>query len=74
MVFGVSRKPPESLRIGWMAAALVAAAFLGASLGLVWQSSGFGDADDKDQAETDGRGDGEAQAETPPATPSPAAD
>jgi len=31
----------EPLGVLWMAAALVAAAFLGATLGLVWQSAGF---------------------------------
>lgn len=33
----------EPLYVGWMAAALITAAFLGAALGLVWQSTGWGD-------------------------------
>ncbi len=36
------RSKREKLGTGWMALALVLAAFTGAALGLVWQSAGFG--------------------------------
>lgn len=38
MAFGSPRKPKTSLRVFLMLAALVLAAFLGGSLGLVWQN------------------------------------
>ena len=41
------RMPP--LGVFRMAAGLVAAAFTGAALGLVWQSSGLGDPDPEDE-------------------------
>ncbi len=37
----------EPLHVGWMALALVLAAFLGAALGLVWQSAGFGSGEEE---------------------------
>lgn len=42
----------EPLRVVWMAAALVTAAILGAVLGFVWQSAGFGEGE-AEQAQTD---------------------
>lgn len=44
MAIGGPRKRREPLNIWLMALALVAAAFTGAALGLVWQSSGLGGA------------------------------
>jgi len=41
----------EPLGVVWMAAALIAAAFLGAALGLVWQSAGFGETEVEAEAE-----------------------
>ena len=51
-------KPPRGERsLGgiWIALALVVAAFLGASLGMVWQSSGLGSGkkDDKEEVADD---------------------
>ena len=43
-------RPPKdkrSLGVIWIAAALAIAAFLGAAVGLVWQSSGFADRADQ---------------------------
>jgi len=42
MMLGRSGRRREPLHVWIMALALVLAAFLGAALGLVWQSSGFG--------------------------------
>lgn len=42
MALGTPGRRSEPLHVGWMALALVLAAFLGAALGLVWQSVGFG--------------------------------
>lgn len=58
-----SRPPIGVLR---MAGALVFAAFLGASLGLVWQSSGLGDPDPAEQsAGEDGARDEEEEVTVP---------
>ena len=46
MALGPSNRRNEPLYVIPMALALVLAAFLGAALGLVWQSAGFGDADE----------------------------
>ncbi|HEY6814867.1 MAG TPA: hypothetical protein VI168_04940 [Croceibacterium sp.] len=43
MALGHSGRPNEPLYVVPMALALVLAAFLGAALGLVWQSAGFGE-------------------------------
>ena len=42
MALGTSGRRNEPLYVIRMALALVLAAFLGAALGLVWQSAGFG--------------------------------
>ena len=42
MTLGSPNRRNEPLHVVWMALALVLAAFLGAALGLVWQSAGFG--------------------------------
>ena len=45
-------KPPKgerSLGTIWIALALAIAAFLGASLGMVWQSSGLGSGEPEDE-------------------------
>ncbi len=39
--------PRAKLRVVWMALALVLAAFLGAALGLVWQSDGFAEEEEQ---------------------------
>jgi hypothetical protein len=41
MAFGNPGRKSASLHVGWMLAALVIAAFLGASLGLVWLNSNW---------------------------------
>jgi hypothetical protein len=46
MTLGSPVRRNEPLRVGWMALALVLAAFLGAAVGLVWQSIGFGSDDE----------------------------
>ena len=51
LVEGPPGKPP--LGIGWMALALVLAAFLGAAMGLVWQSTGLGEADPDEEEAAD---------------------
>ena len=43
MALGPSGRRNEPLYVVPMALALILAAFLGAALGLVWQSAGFGD-------------------------------
>jgi hypothetical protein len=43
MALGPSGRRNEPLHVFWMALALVAAAFLGAALGLLWHWAGFGD-------------------------------
>lgn len=43
MALGPPGRRNEPLHAGIMALALVLAAFLGAALGLVWQSAGFGE-------------------------------
>jgi hypothetical protein len=45
MTLGPSGRNNDPLHVIPMALALVLAAFLGAALGLVWQSAGFGSAD-----------------------------
>ena len=50
MSLGPSNRPNEPLHVVAMAFALVLAAFLGAALGLVWQSAGFGGGDDAVEA------------------------
>ena len=47
MSLGPSGRPNDPLHVIAMALALVFAAFLGAALGLVWQSAGFGGEDGK---------------------------
>ena len=42
MTLGSPSRRNDPLYVGRMALALVLAAFLGAALGLVWQSAGFG--------------------------------
>jgi len=44
MTLGSPNRRNDPLHVGWMALALVLAAFLGAAVGLVWQSAGFGGA------------------------------
>jgi len=44
----------EPLGVLWMAAALIGAAFLGATLGLVWQSAGFGADEPEEQVQPEG--------------------
>ena len=51
MAIGEPEKRRESLRVWLILIALVVAAFLGASLGLVWQSSGLGKSDEEKAAE-----------------------
>ena len=51
MPLGQSGRRNEPLHVGWMALALVLAAFLGAALGLIWQSVGFGGGNDASVAE-----------------------
>ena len=46
MSLGPSIRRTEPIYVIPMAAALVFAAFLGAALGLVWQSAGFGGGDE----------------------------
>ena len=54
MALGPPGRRNEPLHVGIMALALVLAAFLGAALGLVWQSAGFGeDAEAEAAAEGD---------------------
>jgi uncharacterized protein involved in exopolysaccharide biosynthesis len=43
MAFGPPGRPNEPIGVIWMALALVLAAFVGASLGLLWHWSGLGD-------------------------------
>lgn len=47
MVLGAPGRPREKLGVMRMALALVLAAFLGAALGLVWQSSSFFEDDEE---------------------------
>jgi hypothetical protein len=54
MQLGPSNRRNEPLYVIRMALALVLAAFLGAALGLVWQSAGFGE---KDEAATPAKAD-----------------
>lgn len=49
MALGTPGRHNDPLHVGVMALALVAAAFLGAALGLIWQSAGFG-GDDETEA------------------------
>jgi len=42
MALGPSGRPNEPIGVIWMALALVAAAFTGAALGLLWHWSGLG--------------------------------
>ena len=50
MPIGEPEKRRERLRVTLMLLALVGAAFLGAALGLVWQSSGLGMTDEEKAA------------------------
>ena len=50
MTLGSPNRRNDPLHVGWMALALVLAAFLGAALGLVWQSAGFGGGDEAVEA------------------------
>ena len=52
MSLGPSGRRNEPLHVGWMALALVLAAFLGAALGLIWQSVGFGSDDTAETSAT----------------------
>ena len=53
MTLGSSGRRDEPLYVMPMALALVLAAFLGAALGLVWQSAGFGGEDAKAETPAD---------------------
>ena len=53
MTLGSPGRRNEPLFVIPMALALVLAAFLGAALGLLWQSAGFGEADQGKPAATD---------------------
>ncbi len=48
MAFGVPGRPRQKLGVLGMAIALAGAAFAGAALGLVWQSSGFGEDEEEE--------------------------
>ncbi len=50
MTLGSPNRRNDPLYVGRMALALVLAAFLGAALGLVWQSAGFGSSDEEPEA------------------------
>ena len=50
MALGPSGRRNEPLYVAPMALALVLAAFLGAALGLVWQSAGFGEEEESASA------------------------
>ena len=52
MALGTSGRRNEPLHVFWMAGGLVAAAILGAALGMLWHAAGFGDGDDKPAAES----------------------
>lgn len=58
MELGPSEPDRAPLGVGWMALALVLAAFSGAALGLVWDYAGFGE--DQPQAADVQPGDSEA--------------
>ena len=62
MAIGERRKARQPLHVWAMAAALVVAAFLGASLGLVWQTSGLGDSDEDTPEQTEEAAEAEAEA------------
>ena len=62
MAIGERRKARQPLHVWAMAAALVVAAFLGASLGLVWQTSGLGDSDEDMPEQTEEAAEAEAEA------------
>ncbi len=51
MSLGSPSRRSAPLGVARMALALVLAAFLGAALGLVWQDSGLGDAQEEEQEE-----------------------
>lgn len=53
MALGQPNRRNEPLHVVPMALALVLSAFLGAALGLVWQSAGFGEEDKATPAEKD---------------------
>ena len=59
MPLGVPGRPQEPLHVLAMAFALVIASFAGAAIGLVWQSSGFGEEELVEQVQGEG---GEASA------------
>jgi hypothetical protein len=72
MTLGTPGRPKARLGVIPMALALVVAAFLGASLGLVWQSTGLGKngSDDAENALSDGdSGAEEADEQNVPTTP-----
>ena len=62
MAIGERRKARPPLHVWAMAAALVICAFLGASLGLVWQTSGLGDSDEDMPEQTEEAAQAEAEA------------
>ena len=62
MAFGERRKARPPLHVWLMAAALVLSAFLGASLGLVWQTSGLGDSDEDAPEQSEAAAQAEAEA------------
>ena len=47
MSLGPPNRRSEPLHVIWMALALVLAAFLGAALGLMWQSVGLGEEEER---------------------------
>jgi len=50
MSLGTPGRHNDPLHVGAMALALVLAAVLGAALGLIWQSAGFGGAEESEAA------------------------
>ena len=59
---GGGPRAAPALHVPAMAAALVIAAFLGAAIGSVWQSAGFGEDDSRSAAEDTGAGAGDTSA------------
>lgn len=69
MLLGAPGRPREKLGVFIMALALVLASFLGAALGLVWQSTSFFDDDVEGGAdESADQDDGQQEAVTVPNT------
>jgi len=54
MSLGTPGRNNDPLHVGAMALALVLAAILGAALGLIWQSAGFGDDGESEAAASGG--------------------